>query len=126
MRDELKKALADEVATKKPNVLTLAASMKAFRASKYGQPSLFNDVCMFGEGCIPGVEATFLATNDSKYAQAQVVARPLVYQIFSRVVGDVLEVPEVPKELFINESALMHSNSRHDIIRALFSLSSIL
>jgi hypothetical protein len=117
MRDELKKALADEVATKKPNVLTLAVSMKAFWASKYGQPSLFIDACIFGEGCIPGVEASFLETNN---------ARPLVYQIFSRAVGDVLEVPEVPKELFISQSALIHSNSRHDIIRALFSLSSIL
>jgi hypothetical protein len=59
MRDELKKALANEVATKKPNVLTLAASMKAFETSKHGQPALFNDVCIFGKGCIPGVKASF-------------------------------------------------------------------
>ena len=95
MRTELKAALADEVATKKLNILTLAASLKSFRTSKYGQPVLFNDVCIFAEGCIPGVKASFLATNDSKFAR--VVARPIVYQIFSRVVRDILEVPAVPE-----------------------------
>ena len=59
MSTKLKVALADEVATKKPNILTLAASLKSFRTRKYGQPVLLNDVCIFAEGCIPGVKASF-------------------------------------------------------------------
>lgn len=61
---------------KNPNIFTLAASLKSFQTTKYGQPVLFNGICIFAEGCIPELKATFLATNDSKFAR--VVARSIV------------------------------------------------
>ena len=77
-------------------------SLKSFRTSKYGQPVLFNDMCIFAEGCIPGMKASFLATNDSKFVR--VVARPVVYPIFSSVVRDVLEVPAVPEVMLAEKT----------------------
>ena len=73
----------------------IKGSLHTFLATKYGRPLLFNDVCKFAEGCIPGVKSSFLATNDSKFAR--VVTRPLIYPIFLRVVRDILEVPVVPE-----------------------------
>ena len=99
MSTKLKAALADEVAAKKPNILTLAASLKSFRTTKYGQPVLFNSICIFTEGCIPELKASFLATHDSKFAR--VVARPIVYPIFSSVVRDVFKVPVVPEVVLV-------------------------
>ena len=46
MSTKLKVALADEVAAKKPNILTLAASLKSFRTTKYVK-NLVNFVCLW-------------------------------------------------------------------------------
>ena len=87
------------MAAKKTNIHTLAASLKSFQTTKYGQPVLFNGICIFAEGRIPELNASFLAINDSKFAR--IVARPIVYPIFSSVVRDVLKVPVVPEVVLV-------------------------
>lgn len=71
----------------------IQGSLQMFLATRHGRPLLFNDIAIFAEACIP--ESSFLATNDCKFAK--VVTRPIMNQLFTSVVRDVLEVSAVPK-----------------------------
>ena len=83
----------------------LKGSLKMFLATKHGHPLLFNDIGILAEGCIPEMKSSFLTTNDSRFAR--VVTRPIVHQLFTSVVRDVLQVPAVPK-IVLAEKILSH------------------
>ena len=73
MVDELRRELAKEIATKKPNKFSLIMALGLFRlTSKGGIPSLFNDVHIFAEECMPKLKASFLATNRLQHVTTQV------------------------------------------------------
>ena len=58
-------------------------------------------IMIFAEGCMPGVKAAFLASNDRKFAW--VVTRPFVKQIYSDTVCSVLGVSMVPEVVLAEE-----------------------
>ena len=73
----------------------IEGSLQMFLATRHGRPLLFNDIAIFVEACILKVKSSFLATNDCKFTK--VVTRPIVNQLFTSVVRDIIEVTAVPK-----------------------------